>query len=111
MICETRGDIREAQGRLHEAKSFYFKCMDLRKGMAEETDTAESYDYLAASYYKLGTLTGDRQMLEQALAIWTRFSELYPDIPLFRAKTAVARDEINRLSSKKSRWRKYFGTS
>ena len=73
------GITAEVQGKLSDAEKWYRKCLAINAALAEEVQTFKSYDDLAVSCYRIGKLTANQAMLEQALVIWEKLAEFFPD--------------------------------
>ena len=63
----------------------------------EETGTVESMDELAVSYYKVGLLTKDSEMLMKAQSIWKNLSAEYPTEESFSQRYDAMADLIDQM--------------
>ena len=69
----------------------------IRKFLAEETNTVESYDDLAVSYYNMGIVLRERSYLNEALNIWTQLAEQFPDNPIFQQRKETVIEALIKL--------------
>ena len=91
------GDIAKAHGKLNEAEEWYRKSLALREGLTKEVQTNKSYDDLAVSCYRIGKLTANQAMLEQALVIWEKLAEFFPENPKYRRFADIVKKVLQAL--------------
>ena len=82
--CSKLGEVCQAAGDLPAARRWFEESLELRRDLASKLNTCQSQNDLAVSLYKLGTLPdGNKDLLLEAIDIWTRLSREYPDRPEF----------------------------
>ena len=74
-------EIEEKSGNLSAAEAWYVKSIESAGKLYEKTKSAEAYDYLAISYFRLGVLGGriNKEYVRKAYMIWMDLSEYFPD--------------------------------
>lgn len=91
------GITAEVQGKLSDAEKWYRKCLAINAALAEEVQTFKSYDDLAVSCYRIGKLTANQAMLEQALGIWEKLVEFFPENPKYRRFADIVKKVLQAL--------------
>ena len=91
------GITAEVQGKLSDAEKWYRKCLAINAALAEEVQTFKSYDDLAVSCYRIGKLTANQAMLEQALVIWEKLAEFFPENPKYRRFADIVKKVLQAL--------------
>ena len=91
------GITAEVQGKLSDAEKWYRKCLAINAALAEEVQTFKSYDDLAVSCYRIGKLTANKAMLEQALGIWEKLAEFFPENPKYRRFADIVKKVLQAL--------------
>ena len=91
------GITAEVQGKLSDAEKWYRKCLAINAALAEEVQTFKSYDDLAVSCYRIGKLTANQAMLEQALGIWEKLAEFFPENPKYRRFADIVKKVLQAL--------------
>ena len=84
--CNRIGNICKAEGDLSGAKVYYEKGLEISVALADKTGTAESYDDLALSYYKLAFLdaTAKKEYLKKAVEIYEMLVRSCPNVARYR---------------------------
>ena len=91
------GITAEVQGKLSDAEKWYRKCLAINATLAEKVQTFKSYDDLAVSCYRIGKLTANQAMLEQALVIWEKLAEFFPENPKYRRFADIVKKVLQAL--------------
>ena len=90
------GNIYLKSDQLNIAKIYYRKSLNISKKLAIETGTAQDYSHLAMNYYTISYVSPQKrtEYLNQALDIWTRLTEQYPDVSHYASFRDTVKNDL-----------------
>ena len=78
---------------------YYEKALEISLKLAEETKTVKSYDDLAVSYYKLGSIDDSpsrgRAYFLKALEIWEALAKSHPDVSTYKNRRDIVKERLD----------------